>query len=118
MPFLFSATLAFMPPAGKSSRAATAPTSSRENRWLKKFRVALRGGLPTESGAVGVEGVRLAEEALSSGCGIEAVLFSESGRRHPARLTPYLGREEIAFPILYTPYHLFPLLADTQHPQG
>jgi len=92
--------------------------SSRENRWLKEFRVALRGGLPTESGAVGVEGVRLAEEALSSGCRIEAVLFSESGRRHHARLAPYLDREEIAFPILYTTDRLFEGIADTEHPQG
>jgi len=33
--------------------------TSRDNRWLKEFRVALRGGLPTENGFVGVEGVRL-----------------------------------------------------------
>ena len=37
--------------------------TSRDNRWLKEFRVALRGGLPTESGAVGVEGARLVEDA-------------------------------------------------------
>src|SRR5271168_4080481 len=53
--------------------------TSRDNRWLKAFRIALRGGLPTETGAVGVEGVRLTEEALRSGCRIDAVLFSESG---------------------------------------
>ena len=107
-----------MPSPGKSGRTANAVISSRENRWLKEFRVALRGGLPTESGAVGVEGVRLAEEALSSGCRIEAVLFSESGRRHHARLAPYLDREEIAFPILYTTDRLFEGIADTEHPQG
>ena len=107
-----------MPAPGKSARTANAVISSRENRWLKEFRVALRGGLPTESGAVGVEGVRLAEEALSSGCRIEAVLFSESGRRHHARLAPYLDREEIAFPILFTTDRLFEGIADTEHPQG
>ena len=107
-----------MPAPGKSARTANAVISSRENRWLKEFRVALRGGLTTESGAVGVEGVRLAEEALSSGCRIEAVLFSESGRRHHARLAPYLDREEIAFPILYTTDRLFEGIADTEHPQG
>jgi len=47
---------------------------SRDNRWLKEFRMALRGGLPTEGGFVGVEGVRLVEEALHSGCPIRAVL--------------------------------------------
>ena len=38
--------------------------------------------MPTESGSVGVEGARLVEEALLSGCPIEAVLFSESGQRN------------------------------------
>jgi RNA methyltransferase, TrmH family len=103
---------------GKSPRVSNAVISSRDNRWLKEFRVALRGGLPTESGAVGVEGVRLAEEALSSGCRIGAVLFSESGRRHHARLAPYLDREEIAFPVLCTTDRLFEGIADTEHPQG
>lgn len=112
------ANLLVMPAPGKFARTANAVISSRENRWLKEFRVALRGGLPTESGAVGVEGVRLAEEALSSGCRVEAVLFSESGRRHHTRLAPYLGREEIAFPILYTTDRLFEGIADTEHPQG
>ena len=43
---------------GKPARTA-APAAvpgvltSRDNRWLKEFRVALRGGLPTESGSVG-----------------------------------------------------------------
>jgi TrmH family RNA methyltransferase len=92
--------------------------SSRENRWLKAFRIALRGGLPTESGAVGVEGVRLTEEALRSGCRIEAVLFSESGERHRERLAPYIARPEIAFPVLRTTDRLFEGLADTEHPQG
>jgi len=72
-----------MATAGKSARnprPAGEPVllTSRDNRWLKEFRVALRGGLPTESGFVGVEGVRLVEEALRSGCRIHAVLFSES----------------------------------------
>src|SRR6266850_1694321 len=107
-----------MPSPGKSARTTNAVISSRENRWLKEFRVALRGGLPTESGAIGVEGVRLTEEALNSGCRIEAVLFSESGRRHHALLAPYLDRKEIAFPILYTTDRLFEGIADTEHPQG
>jgi TrmH family RNA methyltransferase len=110
---------------GKSARsAANAPSAapgvltSRDNRWLKQFRLALRGGLPTESGAVGVEGVRLVEEALRSGCAIEAVLFSESGERHRERLAPLISRPEIAFPTLHTTDRLFEGLADTEHPQG
>jgi RNA methyltransferase, TrmH family len=102
------------------ARPSSAPAvlSSRDNRWLKTFRMALRGGLPTESGCVGVEGVRLVEEALRSGCHIEAVLFSESGERHRGRLSPLIDRPEIAFPLLRTTDRLFEGLADTEHPQG
>lgn len=80
--------------------------------------MALRGGLPTESGFVGVEGVRLVEEALRSGCPIQAVLFSESGQRHHERLAPLIDRPEIGFPTLRTTDRLFEGLADTEHPQG
>src|SRR5215475_8340950 len=92
--------------------------ASRDNRWLKEFRMALRGGLPTESGSVGVEGVRLVEEALRSGCPVQAVLFSESGQRHHERLAPLIDRPEIAIPILRTTDRLFEGVADTEHPQG
>jgi RNA methyltransferase, TrmH family len=108
---------------GKPARNSTPPSwpgviTSRDNRWLKEFRMALRGGLPTESGSVGVEGVRLVEESLRSGCRIEAVLFSESGERHHERLAPLIGRPEMAFPTLRTTDRLFEGLADTEHPQG
>jgi RNA methyltransferase, TrmH family len=104
----------------RNQRAASAPATitSRDNRWLKEFRMALRGGLATESGSVGVEGVRLVEEALRSGCPIEAVLFSESGERHHERLSPFIDRPEIAFPVVRTTDRLFEGIADTEHPQG
>jgi TrmH family RNA methyltransferase len=104
--------------AASASAAAPGILTSRDNRWLKEFRLALRGGLPTESGSVGVEGVRLVEEALRSGCRIEAVLFSESGERHHERLAPLIARPEMAFPTLRTTDRLFEGLADTEHPQG
>src|SRR5256885_16035883 len=90
--------------AARTSRAPTAPAvlTGRDNRWIKEFRMALRGGLPTESGAVGVEGVRLVEEALGSGCRIEAVLFSEAGQRHHERLAPLINRPELPFPVFRT----------------
>lgn len=103
-------------PAGAGS--AMDLITSRDNRWLKSFRVALRGGVPTESGAVGVEGVRLVEEALTSGCRVEAVLFGESGERHRERLAPFVGRAEVGFPVLRTTDRLFEGVADTEHPQG
>lgn len=80
--------------------------------------MALRGGLPTESGFVGVEGVRLVEEALRSGCHIHSVLISESGQRHYERLAPLIDRPEMGFPTLRTTDRLFEGLADTEHPQG
>src|SRR6476660_4372865 len=92
--------------------------SSRDNKWLKEFRMALRGGLPTESGAIGVEGPRLVEEALRSGCSTRAVLFSESGKRHHARFASYLDRPEVRIPTLHTTDRLFEGIADTEHPQG
>ena len=112
-----------MAASGKIARTSSAPgdsalLTSRDNRWLKEFRMALRGGLPTESGFVGVEGVRLVEEALRSGCPIHAVLFSESGERHHERLSPLIDRPEMAFPTLRTTDRLFEGLADTEHPQG
>lgn len=106
--------------AARNVRAsgASAILTSRDNRWLKEFRLALCGGLPTESGFVGVEGARLVEEALRSGCPIQAVLFSESGERHHERLAPLIDRPEMAFPTLRTTDRLFEGLADTEHPQG
>ncbi|MGB2668518.1 MAG: RNA methyltransferase [Candidatus Acidiferrum sp.] len=106
------------PQTTPSRVAATDIVTSRENRWLKEFRVALRGGLATTSGAVGVEGVRLVEEALTSGCPVEAVLFSESGERYRDRLAPLVGRPETGFPVLRTTERLFEGIADTEHPQG
>jgi len=113
-------------PRGRSDSDVTAGSrgtlagviASRENRWLKEFRAALRGGVPTERGAVGVEGVRLVEEALRSGCRVDAVLFSESGERHREKLAALVGRPEIPFPVLRTTDRLFDGIADTEHPQG
>jgi len=92
--------------------------ASRENRWLKEFRAALRGGVATEAGAVGVEGVRLVEEALHSRCRVDAVLFSESGERHREKLAAFVSKPETAFPVLRTTDRLFEGIADTEHPQG
>ncbi len=107
--------------SARPSRPANAPSdviTSRENRWLKEFRVALRGGVPTANGAVGVEGVRLVEEALTSGCKIEGVLFSEAGERYRDRLAPFVKQSDTAFPVLRTTDRLFEGIADTEHPQG
>jgi len=80
--------------------------------------MALRGGVPTADGAVGVEGARPVEEALSSGCHVKAVLFSESGERYRERLAPLIARPETGFPVLRTTDRLLEGIADTEHPQG
>jgi len=105
-----------MPPTPKP--ASDSLLTSRDNRWLKQFRIALRGGLQTDTGSVGVEGLHLVEEALESGCAIEAVLFSESGERHREKLAHLISRPEMAFPVLKTTDRLFEGIADTEHPQG
>src|SRR5882762_5099102 len=105
-----------MPPTPKP--APDSLLTSRDNRWLKQFRIALRGGLQTDTGSVGVEGLRLVQEALESGCQIEAVLFSESGERHREKLAHLITHPEMAFPVLKTTDRLFEGIADTEHPQG
>lgn len=105
-------------PGATRPAAETEVLTSRDNRWLKEFRVTLRAGVATATGAVGVEGVRLVEEALASGCRVEAVLFSESGARYQERLAPLVAKPEMGFPVLRTTDRLFEGIADTEHPQG
>jgi len=88
--------------------------TSRENRWLKRFRSALSGERG-DDGVVGVEGVRLVEAALGSGLPVEALLVSESGARHLPRVAPVLAS---AVPLLRTSDKLFASVADTRTPQG
>jgi TrmH family RNA methyltransferase len=88
--------------------------SSRENRWLKRFRAALSGERDCD-GIVGVEGVRLVEAAVGSNVPVEALLVSESGLRHFPRVAP---RVASATPVLRTSDKLFASVADTRSPQG
>jgi TrmH family RNA methyltransferase len=89
--------------------------SARENHWLKRFRIALAG--PPASGEItlGIEGARLVEEALRSNIKVEAVLVSESGRKHLGRIIPRVGRETR---LLATSDALFQNLAATETTQG
>ena len=121
-----------MPPNVKVSRgvpAGTAPgrkpenVSSAENRWIKRFRGALRGTGPDDEGWVGVEGARLVEDALRSGLETAAVLVSTSGERHLERLLPWLeraagGRAESRTRLLETTDRLFAGVSGTETPQG
>jgi len=105
-----------MTAAGKPVFATRTETiASRDNRWLKKFRAALRGGESPADGWIGVEGTRLVEEALRSGLAIESVLVSTSGERHLSRLAQWIPPDTR---ILRTNDRLFAGVADTQTPQG
>jgi TrmH family RNA methyltransferase len=88
--------------------------TSRENRWLKRFRAALFG-TNGDDGSVGVEGVRLVEAALGSNLTVDAVLVSASGSRHLPRIS---ARVADGVPVLRTSDKLFSSVADTQAPQG
>jgi len=89
------------------------PITSRDNRWLKRFRSALAGEQAGE--LTGIEGARLVETALRSGVEVSAVLVSESGARHLARLQPWIPP---AVRILRTTDRLFAHAAATEAPQG
>jgi TrmH family RNA methyltransferase len=88
--------------------------TSRDNRWLKRFR-SLLAGEREDDGIVGVEGLRMVEAALGSGLHVEALLVSDSGERHMARLAPLLPASA---QILQTSDRLFAAVADTHVPQG
>jgi TrmH family RNA methyltransferase len=64
---------------------------------------------------LGIEGARLVEEALRSKVKVEAVLVSETGRKHLARIIPRLARETR---LLATSDNLFESLAVTETTQG
>jgi TrmH family RNA methyltransferase len=101
----------------RKRRAAvgTPRITSRDNRWLKRFRACLAGENCADDGIVGVEGVRLVEAALGSGLPVEGLLVSESGERHLARLAASIAPR---LQILRTTDRLFAGIADTQTPQG
>ncbi|HEX2711448.1 MAG TPA: RNA methyltransferase substrate-binding domain-containing protein, partial [Candidatus Acidoferrales bacterium] len=90
------------------------PLASRDNRWLRRFRAALRGGEAVD-GCVGVEGPHLVEEALRSGLQVEAVLVSVAGERHFGGIE---DRLDASVRLLRTSDRLFAGLADTETPQG
>jgi TrmH family RNA methyltransferase len=96
--------------------------TSRENRWLKIFRGALRGTGPAEGEPIGVEGPKLVEDALRSGLQAEALLVSESGEASDLeRILRAAGESEAGIPrsrVMRTTDKLFAAVAGTETPQG
>lgn len=99
----------------RTPRAPCAETiTSRENRWLKKFRHALCAGEATDDGFIGVEGFHLVHEALRTGLEVSAVLVSPAGESHLDGLRQWLGSVR----LLQTTDRLFTGVAGTEAPQG
>jgi len=88
---------------------------SRDNRWLKIFRAALRQGYLPDEGLIGLEGPHLVDEALRSGLAIEAILTGPDGEKALAAWPDQLRRDAR---ILKTTARLFEGVAGTEHPQG
>jgi RNA methyltransferase, TrmH family len=115
------ASLVAMKPAHRKIRlsagagSSDAIISSRENRWLKRFRAALHGVDSASDAAIGIEGPHLVEAALGCGADLEAVLISTAGERQLARME---SRVPADTPILRTTDRLFDALAATETPQG
>jgi len=97
--------------------------TSRDNKWLKSFRAALRGKGPdpSKNAPIGIEGPRLVEEALRSGLEVQALLVSESGERDAAAILKAASESEAGIPrsqILRTTDKLFESVSGTEAPQG
>jgi RNA methyltransferase, TrmH family len=95
--------------------------TSRDNKWLRQFRAALRGTGPGDGEPIGVEGPKLIEDALQSGLRADAVLVSESGERHASSVLRAAGESEAGIArsrLLRTTDRLFESVAGTDTPQG
>lgn len=97
--------------------------TSRDNKWLRAFRAALRGKGPDPTGSepIGIEGPKLVEEALRSGLEAEALLVSESAERDVARILKAASESEAGIArsqILRTTDKLFEGVSGTEAPQG
>lgn len=102
-------------PARAPQNTVPDPITSRDNRWLKLFREALREGFLPGQNLIGIEGPHLVGEALRSGLKFEACLVSPTGEKHLADLpSSDTARER----ILRTTDRLFEGVAATEHPQG
>jgi RNA methyltransferase, TrmH family len=104
--------------AGPSFGAQTShpeQVTGKDNPWLKRFRAGFAGRTEEDGGAISIEGARLVEEALRSEIPVDAILVSETGRKHFARISTILAA---SVRLLATSDKIFASLADTEAPQG
>jgi TrmH family RNA methyltransferase len=106
--------------------------TSRDNKWLKAFRAALRGKGPDSPGAetsdgadarewIGAEGPKLVQDALAAGLEAEAMLVSESGERDAEKILRAAAESDAGISrsrIFRTTDKLFASVSGTESPQG
>jgi TrmH family RNA methyltransferase len=95
--------------------------TSRDNKWLKTFRAALRGIGPAENDPIAVEGRKVVEDCLRSGLEAVALLVSESGERELEYVLRAASESVTGIPrarVLRTTDKLFESVAGTETPQG
>src|ERR1700722_18273849 len=101
--------------------AQTDSITSRDNKWLKKFRAALRGHGPEQGEPIAAEGPKLVEEGVCAGLETEALLVSETGERQLERILRAASESESGIArsrIFRTTDKLFESVAGTETPQG
>lgn len=106
--------------APAASDTATVLTS-RENKWLRKFRAGLRGTGPKTGEPLAVEGRKLVIEGVGSGLEMEALLVSETEERSLEEILRAAAGSEAGVPrtrIFRTTEKLFSGVAGTETPQG
>jgi len=106
---------------GRAGESRGDVITSRDNKWLKMFRAALRGNGPDEGEPIGVEGPKQVEDALRSGLVAEALLVSETGEREIEPILRAAAESDAGIPrarILRTTDSLFASVAGTEAPQG
>jgi TrmH family RNA methyltransferase len=95
--------------------------TSKDNKWVKLFRAALRGTGPGEGELIGVEGPKFVEEALRSGLEAEALLVSAQGERELQTILRAASESPAGISrdrIFTTSDKLFEGVAGTETPQG
>lgn len=108
-------------PAGRDRDIHSDVITSRDNKWLKKFRAALRGTGPAQGEPIGVEGPKMIEDAVRSGLVADVLLVSDAGERELERILGAARQTEAGIPrsrILRTTDKLFAGVAGTETPQG
>jgi TrmH family RNA methyltransferase len=107
--------------AKDAAAMAQGTISSKDNRWLKAFREALAGSRPKDGDPLGVEGLKLVQDALGSGLEAEALLISEAGERDLPQVLEAAGRSQAGIArgrIFRTSNKLFAGVTGTEAPQG